>query len=749
MDSRSLTEEEEAIIQKRVQAQQDMLREYEKRDRKRKVEEIRSVVQELTVEQAEQALELCDGNEDVAMEELTENSRFRRKIFGKSVPKIQQMQNRSERDAPTVPLSLDGSVFVGSFRGKSGSTQERASAEPGNQSRHNEISNASGNKGTKQSDEGCERIDHCKTLPHDPNLSTTRDHVLAKGPRRGCNSIKNAENEDQCRGNLQTDCAAPGPSCSLPDATPAAPELPRLRGSSKSNPSTNNHAGTKRENGREGAVSVVGSFKSARPPRRRGSSASMQVQAKPSTSDGDSSLPRQTNARLRSGSSSSPKPLPKVSIRCINCQKAKRGHCGTERAIKSCLRRSNSRVAPQVELVEPSREAAPGKGWRKTGQTPSIAWLQYPFTTLGSERLLAEEYRGRRGRTKDTMQEEDKDTQNRRIGVIETQSTTELNCESFGIDCQEEHLNRRLPLTLGRKRQKACKNCELVQLGKLQTDEGWFNAGYIFPDGLHTRTVFRSSVMVDQLVVHDCFIIGEGGQYWPKPTFRIVAADRPQEPLEGRSCTACWTGILHRINSEINRRREAGEDLPPPPRTAIAGPEYFGLCHPEIIAMYEALDVDKKCTEYWQGKNERIEYAKTGILVPRVRKVRPQRERRPDRRRARTRRVDEFDVEAYFQEEYTVSRWSSLSRNERYKRRNGGLSSEDHPLPGFIDPITLEEVVNPAISPDGHVMGYATWVAVLSESAQCPFTKKPLSREHLVKLTKANFERYHDRIIYQ
>lgn len=36
MDSRSLTEEEEAIIQKRVQAQQDMLREYEKRDRKRK-----------------------------------------------------------------------------------------------------------------------------------------------------------------------------------------------------------------------------------------------------------------------------------------------------------------------------------------------------------------------------------------------------------------------------------------------------------------------------------------------------------------------------------------------------------------------------------------------------------------------------------------------------------------------------------------------------------------------------------------
>ncbi|CAG8452391.1 4011_t:CDS:2, partial [Racocetra fulgida] len=30
---------------------------------------------------------------------------------------------------------------------------------------------------------------------------------------------------------------------------------------------------------------------------------------------------------------------------------------------------------------------------------------------------------------------------------------------------------------------------------------------------------------------------------------------------------------------------------------------------------------------------------------------------------------------------------------------------DENPLPGFIDPITLEEVVKPAISPYGHVMG--------------------------------------------
>ena len=40
--------------------------------------------------------------------------------------------------------------------------------------------------------------------------------------------------------------------------------------------------------------------------------------------------------------------------------------------------------------------------------------------------------------------------------------------------------------------------------------------------------------------------------------------------------------VLKRINAEIEARRAAGEDLPPPPKTAIAGPEYFGLNQPEV-----------------------------------------------------------------------------------------------------------------------------------------------------------------------
>jgi len=47
-------------------------------------------------------------------------------------------------------------------------------------------------------------------------------------------------------------------------------------------------------------------------------------------------------------------------------------------------------------------------------------------------------------------------------------------------------------------------------------------------------------------------------------------------------------------------------------------------------------------------------------------------------------------------------------------QEGGGPKEEDpdHPpplLPGLIDPVTLEPVVNPAISPYGHVMGLATW----------------------------------------
>jgi hypothetical protein len=76
------------------------------------------------------------------------------------------------------------------------------------------------------------------------------------------------------------------------------------------------------------------------------------------------------------------------------------------------------------------------------------------------------------------------------------------------------------------------------------------------------------------------------------------------------------------------------------------------------------------------------------------------------------------------------------------------VEDESNPCAGLIDPITLEPVVNPAISPFGHVMGMATWTACLAESGACPFTKKTLRTRDLVVLTHLNIERYRDKIVH-
>ena len=73
--------------------------------------------------------------------------------------------------------------------------------------------------------------------------------------------------------------------------------------------------------------------------------------------------------------------------------------------------------------------------------------------------------------------------------------------------------------------------------------------------------------------------------------------------------------------------------------------------------------------------------------------------------------------------------------------------------------MTMMPVVKPAISPYGHVMGYDSWVKVLSKNPKntCPFTKKVsvclwsyrqhLTRRSLVKLTKENINEYRSKII--
>jgi len=76
--------------------------------------------------------------------------------------------------------------------------------------------------------------------------------------------------------------------------------------------------------------------------------------------------------------------------------------------------------------------------------------------------------------------------------------------------------------------------------------------------------------------------------------------------------------------------------------------------------------------------------------------------------------------------------------------------NENNPLPTFIDIVTGEPVISPAISPYGHVLGYDTWTKLLRQAQSkntCPFTRQVLGRRSLVKLDKDNFDEYKDKII--
>jgi len=73
--------------------------------------------------------------------------------------------------------------------------------------------------------------------------------------------------------------------------------------------------------------------------------------------------------------------------------------------------------------------------------------------------------------------------------------------------------------------------------------------------------------------------------------------------------------------------------------------------------------------------------------------------------------------------------WSHKSRTDDEPEPE--VNKGDNPLPGFTDPITLEEVDKPAISPFGHVMSYSSWSRCLSLEPRnvCPLSKKTVKKK--------------------
>lgn len=80
-----------------------------------------------------------------------------------------------------------------------------------------------------------------------------------------------------------------------------------------------------------------------------------------------------------------------------------------------------------------------------------------------------------------------------------------------------------------------------------------------------------------------------------------------------------------------------------------------------------------------------------------------------------------------------------LSLYERYAMNN--------PIPGWTDPLTGEEMKAPAISPDLTLLDYNTWLQMIKQNHEDPFTKKPITKRQLIVLSSENWDEYKDKII--
>ena len=163
----------------------------------------------------------------------------------------------------------------------------------------------------------------------------------------------------------------------------------------------------------------------------------------------------------------------------------------------------------------------------------------------------------------------------------------------------------------------------------------------------------------------------------------------------------------------------------------------FGLWKREVAAAIEALDPEHRCEAYWAARAADGQGGQAGADPA-------------------SENSSSEDESSGGSDEGGGGRgggaWRELGRHARHVARleqrgeDAGELEADNPLPDFIDPITMEPVVRPAISPSGHVMGAATWQAVLRKSGTCPFTRQQLSWSQCRLLTHANIELLRDQI---
>lgn len=765
LEKRDLTDKEKLVIEKRVAHQRKMLEIYEKQEKQRKISELCELCPDLSKEEAEKALEWSHGREDEAAASLVSDPGFKRRIRAALslpdpnanadagvTPRTSTRHTWAARPndgcRPKVvdPTTLGDSVFVGAFRGKGFQGASKGIHERRCPLQGSEVENQTDNI-----------IDHGSHLP------------------------LNGQNDDKVTTPQLVKSSTANAVETTPDGVSREYILVKETGNGKLRPVTDSEM--KKVFGVETSLVVEKDQAEVtrrkptrtlnRPAKRqrifKGSRSDVEEDEEPILESIASIATLNDSQAVEALLKMSPDSAASVlqSIAQENAERAVALREGLDEVLllkksnnekKNALRNKTESDTPSKSQHAADSEATvtennpkgPQRGLENASQAT-------PSSSLRPQRPQRPQRAAKMAALTKGVQLDD-------IEFLNLRKEGKRSQKSVAAVSFRGHTNR------GRVKQKSHKSADIIEIGRLHPEPGWYNSGYIFPIGFHSRTLFRSSVALDQLCVHECFIEGSQGKFWPSPTFKVVALDRPDEPLVAKSCTGCWTAVLKRINAEINARREAGEDLPPPPKTAIAGPEYFGLNQPNIQEAIEELDPDRICIEYWAGKDDR-EKAVAGLpsaLPPssQSQSQKPKRTKVPRMHQAsgtntgrrRTKSNDCNDCEEDEEDDetrYVSNRWSAVNRAERYKRRledNGGEVAafnidDDNPLPDVIDPITLEPVIRPAISPFGHVMGAATWKAVLAESGLCPFTKKPLRWEQCRVLTVNNIEAYKDKII--
>ena len=137
------------------------------------------------------------------------------------------------------------------------------------------------------------------------------------------------------------------------------------------------------------------------------------------------------------------------------------------------------------------------------------------------------------------------------------------------------------------------------------------------------------------------------------------------------------------------------------------------------------------------------------VKVPKPPK--PKKEKKPKKPKPTQEEREDKDFRCSAKFETTRRSGRNAGKEKKYTEDGEEEEEEEAPvLPGFVDPLTKMQVEEPAISPYGHVAGYETWCRILRQEDTkdtCPFTRQPLKRRELVKLTHENIAEYREKMV--